>query len=206
MKALNLVGEKFGRLSVISSCKISQYTGWICRCDCGNITQAYTNSLRTGNTKSCGCLQKERTSIARKKHGMSGVCKTAEYNTWLCMRNRCRTNPLYSGRGVKVCNRWNDFDNFLKDMGPRPTPYHSIERRDNNGDYCPENCSWETSKTQSRNKRNNITITHNGKTMIARDWDAELGFRPGTVTGRLYLGWTKQRAVTQKLKHRSKRN
>ena len=204
MKALNLTGERFGRLTVIEKCKILKYTGWVCLCDCGNTTKVYTNALRMGNTKSCGCLHKENTSKAVKKHGKSGLGKSPEYNTWLCMRHRCRTHPRYYGRGIKVCEQWNDFSNFLKDMGARPTPNHSIERKDNNSDYCPENCSWETIHTQSRNKRNTVTITRNGKTMCAKDWDAELGFRPGTIAARRYLGWTNERALTQKVRFNPK--
>ena len=204
MKALNLEGERFGRLVVIGPCRILKYTGWVCRCDCGNITKVYTNALKRSNTKSCGCLQRENTSKARRKHGASGLGISAEYNTWVCMRNRCRTHPGYHGRGIKVCERWNDFECFLQDMGARPSPQHSIERKDKNGDYSPENCSWETIKSQNRNKRNNVWITHNGKTMCSRDWEIEMGLKKGTIANRLHLGWTKERAITQKLKARTK--
>jgi hypothetical protein len=136
------------------------------------------------------------------KHGFSprNAPKSPEYHSWLCMIQRC-TNPKqrsyqnYGGRGIKVCERWGKFENFLADMGLRPTPEHSIERKDVNGNYEPNNCRWATKKEQARNARSNRLLTIGGRTQCLNAWAEELGKERSVIKQRLKLGWSEVDAV-----------
>lgn len=197
----NILGQKFGRLLVVSFAGIKkQKSWWTCRCDCGEVRIIAASKLLNGHTKSCTCLQKEIVSKTMTTHGCSG---TRMFWVWSKMIDRCtNTNSRYyynyGGRGISVCDSWMKFENFIRDMGERPTEFHSIDRIDNNGNYCPENCRWTTRHHQSRNKRTNIMITNNGTTLCATDWDKRLGGRNGLVQKRLRLGWSITDALTLK--------
>jgi len=162
---LNLVGQKFERLTVIGRAGTNKHRCvlWKCLCDCGNFTLVISSRLRAGHTKSCGCLCKEKASERMKIHGMGG---TPTYNTWSCMVNRCN-NPdnigysYYGGRGITVCKRWLKFEDFFEDMGIKPKGL-TIERKDNELGYFKENCCWATMSDQSKNKR----IQKNNKTGV----------------------------------------
>ena len=131
------------------------------------------------------------------RHGLS---KTPEYNAWVNMKARC-LNPNhkaysdYGGRGISVCDRWLNLENFLADMGSRPTAKHSLDRIDNNGDYSAENCKWSTKAEQSNNQRTNRLITIGCVTLNIAQWTKEMGFGQNVIKDRLKLGWSEFDAV-----------
>lgn len=134
-----------------------------------------------------------------KTHGFAG---TREHIVWKHIRQRCM-NPNdkgykdYGGRGIKVCERWNDFTLFLEDMGERPSPKHTIERRDVNGDYCPENCYWAADRfIQNNNTRKNVFLTHDGQTMTVSQWSRERDIPISTLWKRILRGWSTEDALT----------
>ena len=171
----DISGQRFSRLVALS------YAGegkWLCRCDCGNMVAPRTDSLTGGNTTSCGC--------ARRKNGS---VSNPTYRVWQGIKMRC-LNPNdtgyhnYGGRGIKVCERWLDFDTFLHDMGARPNGFE-IGRIDNNGDYEPGNCRWETRREQMSNTRRSHMLTWKGKTMTLTEWAKRLGITPNALTDRI---------------------
>jgi hypothetical protein len=191
-----LTGLRFGRLIVgefSHKRKYLQY--WSCICDCGGNTIAYAGNLKNGNTQSCGCFHSERF-----KHVTHGQSETWAYGIWGKMKDRC-LNPNnqkykdYGGRGIKIHERWlNSFENFSSDMGPRPSPKHSIDRKDNDGDYAPDNCHWVTSKEQTRNKRTNVIIDMPQGQMCLLDAARLAGIEYGTLYKRIVLrNWPKDR-------------
>ena len=154
----DLVGRRFGRLVVESHVDAGDRKThrWNCVCDCGNRTVVSGGNLRSGHTKSCGCLHAELSSEANKHHGLS---KSPTWVSWVALKRRCLDPTyhqfhLYGGRGIKVCDRWiNSFEAFLEDMGEKPSPKHSIDRINNDGDYEPGNVRWATPKQQANNRR-----------------------------------------------------
>lgn len=141
--------------------------------------------------------------ITRLKHGGTlGGKPTPEYRIWAAIRARCLNPNMpgykhYGGRGIKICQQWNEFENFLADMGPRPSSRHSIDRYpDNNGHYEPGNCRWATQTQQSRNTRANRLITFRGETHCVREWEEILGFPRNVIAIRLFNGWPEIDALT----------
>ncbi len=199
----DLTDLKVGRLRVL------EYLGgkparWLCLCDCGATTKVIGQRLRKRWTKSCGCLQKDKARQQLTKHGLYG---TTEYVSWNGMIYRC-TNQKgsnydgYGGRGIKVCQRWQrSFENFIQDMGPKPSPRHSLDRIDNDGDYTPENCRWATPETQANNSRNNRWLSHDNRTLTLRQWSRVTGIKETTLLQRLRRGWNVERAITEPIHH-----
>jgi len=141
---------------------------------------------------SCGCYRRKRMGGLTARHGQS---RTPEHQAWRAMRHRCmsprNTNWLnYGGRGITVCPEWTSFERFYSDMGPRPSPQHSLDRRDNNGPYSPENCRWVLAETQMRNRRSNSLLTYNRVTHTITEWAARLATTVPTIRGRLARGWS----------------
>jgi len=186
-KFIDLTGQKFGRLQVLGRDGVvgGGVCGWVFVCSWFGCVWGL---LRVwGGTKSCGCLQRDLTAKRFRTHGHSvGSIKTKEFQAWCGLRRRCynrkrKDYKSYGGYGIRVCDRWlYSFENFLADMGCAPSPKHTIERIDNDGDYTPENCKWATMKEQCRNKRTNIWIEFNGKKMILGDWATELNVPKST--------------------------
>jgi hypothetical protein len=200
MKRIDLDGQKFGRLQVLSFSHIGKdkRTYWDCVCDCGKTKIANGKSLRNGNVRSCGCFNTESIIKRQTTHGKT---KIKEYNIWEKMKNRCycekdKRYKNYGGRGIKVCDEWkNSFENFINDMGLRPDINHSLDRIDNNKGYCKENCRWATRLEQANNKSNSRLLTYNGLSLTTRQWSEKLNVNFKTLNSRIAKKWTIERAL-----------
>lgn len=197
----DLTGKTFGRLTVTSFAGMRGWQSlWKCRCECGTEKVILGRSLNYGATNSCGCLHKETISRTRLKH--SALFRSPTYRCWDHMIQRC-TNPnnsnyhYYGGRGVSVCERWLSFDDFVSDMGERPSMLYSLDRfPDQNGNYEPGNVRWATDAEQSRNTRRNHLITINGETKCLTDWAKQFCVSPMLISARIHkLGWNPEEAV-----------
>jgi len=190
-----------------------RYPRWLCVCSCGTERIVMAQSLESGVSQSCGCLARELLGDRCRKHGKSF---SPEYVVLQNMKKRCfdttyRRYKDYGARGVTICARWRgpeSFPDFLADVGPRPSPKHSIERKNNEGSYTcgkceectangwPANCEWAVRHVQDRNKRTNHLLTFQGETLCLRDWADRLGIKYTTLCGRLQTGWTIEDALT----------
>lgn len=192
-------GDKYNRLTIIKEVK-PNYTKSgrkmrmiMCKCECGTIKNYMLWHLRSGHTKSCGCHKLDI-------HIKHNKCGSAEYRTWTNMKNRClnkneRRYNNYGGRGIKLCKRWYDFENFYKDMGKRPKNT-TIDRIDNDGNYEPTNCRWATPKEQSNNMRSNVILSHKGKSLTISQWSNKLNIRRSRIAWRISNGWSVEKALT----------
>jgi len=186
---------RFGRWEIIEETEPHIFSSgrrarmFKCRCDCGNIANVFSCNLKSGKTLSCGCLKNEELRKRSLTHGMS---KTKIYNIWILMHRRCnnpkiKDYPNYGGRGIRVCDHWNRFENFYADMGEGPDKL-TLERIDNNGNYNSENCKWATRKEQRRNSRNTRKIEYQGKTKYLIEWAKELKISYHALYKRLWRG------------------
>lgn len=207
-KTKDLTGMKFNRLTVIrriedhiepSGRKVAM---WECLCDCGNIHNVSGKRLRNGITKSCGCLQKDHPNGTT--HGMSN---SKIYRIWYGMKQRCNcadVNSLsyknYHSRGISYCNEWEEFEPFYEwAMNNGYKEGLTLERRNNNKNYSPDNCCWVDMNAQANNRRSNNLITYNGITQTETQWAREIGIKPSTLWARIHtLKWDTEKALTTK--------
>ena len=197
-----MVGLEFGLLTVLEMASGKNY--WLCRCKCGTEKQVRGDHLKTGKTISCGCertrLASERAHKLHEANTKTGLSRSRTYNVWSNMKSRC-SNPknlawsYYGGRGIRVCDRWLNFANFLSDMGI-PKPVLTLERINNDGHYEPTNCRWASRKEQQNNRRANHLIEWNNKTQTMAQWAEELGLTFNTFSSRIYSGMLLSKAMT----------
>lgn len=201
----NYIGQKFGKLTVVGETIVlsrnekNKYRlrKALCKCECGKEKMVSIMCLTSGHSTSCGCYASEVHRKRQTIHGESTGKKTiaVEYNTWNSLRARCN-NPRYrkyndyGGRGISVCERWMEsYSNFLEDMGRRPSPKHSIDRIDNNGNYEPSNCRWATFYEQMNNRRRTKYITVFGETKAAGEWARIVKIPLMIIDQRIRKGW-----------------
>lgn len=200
----NLIGRRFGRLVVVAfsgmkQLKLQQKASWFCKCDCGSDTTALAMNLQNAFTQSCGCLCREVSAATGRTHGLT---ETPEYSSWSGMIQRCENAndtafKNYGGRGIMICPRWREsFANFYADMGPKPSPQHSIDRINNEGNYEPSNCRWATSREQGSNRRDNRILVFRGETLCLSEWAIRVGLSRQAIYQRLAAGWSVERALT----------
>jgi hypothetical protein len=198
-----MVGKRFGRLVVLEEAgRLGSFLAFNCQCDCGNTVVVRGPSLRSKNTTSCGCLQKEVVGNLNKTHGM---CQSTEYRIWSNMLSRC-TNPnvgcyeRYGGKGITVSEDWKAFEQFYADMGERPKG-KTLDRIDSDGPYSKENCRWATIAEQNRNTRRTQLVTYDGRTMCLKDWAEELQMPYKTLHKRIRVQkWPVEKAMTTPLR------
>lgn len=196
--AKDMTGKRFGRLTVLArDPSVRRHRGafWRCKCDCGNETVAPTGHLNAGQRISCGCAMAESKTIHGKSH-------SPEYKAWDNARDRCGSPSnlkyhLYGGRGIQMCEEWAaSFAAFYRDMGDRPSPKHSLDRIDGDGNYEPTNCRWATIEEQNNNRSFNRHVVVTGKRMTVAEASRKTGIPHATITGRLNRGWPDEEAVS----------
>lgn len=206
-KPKNLTGRVFGRLVVLQyegaearalGSRHRVYHYWKCLCECGVERTATSGDLLHGDTKSCGCLRQDTARQRMTTHGKSGA---PEFIVWSGMRQRCNDSGCeaysnYGGRGIRVDKAWDDFAMFLANMGARPSPSHTLERINNDGNYEPGNCKWETRQGQSRNTRRTAQLTFQGRTASMVEWSEVLGISYYAIRARRSRGWSDEKILS----------
>lgn len=199
VKSIDRVGEKHGRLVILEVESRNNRSFARVRCDCGIEKQVRIDQVIDGTTISCGCANREYTAARCFRHGMA---RTNIYKIWHGMISRCRNQKRdcfanYGGRGITVCDRWKDFNNFYEDMGNRPSSKHTLERKDNDGDYSPGNCKWALRFEQLRNTRRNRKYEWHGQFLCLSDLAAISGLHRATLHHRLAnLNWPIEEAMS----------
>jgi hypothetical protein len=206
MSIVDLSGQKFGRLTVLRFIRAQRKgkgsgTFWLCKCDCGSKKEVRSNNLRRGIAKSCGCLNKELFIKRSTQHGKTG---TRTHRIWAGMKLRCDTPTcnifqFYGAKGISYDSRWKEFEAFYDDMGECPSSKHSLDRIDGSKHYSKENCRWATSVEQSNNIKTNRYLTFEGRTLTIAQWGRDKNIPAGTIKTRLRVGWTIERALTEKV-------
>ena len=199
-KFVDITGQRYGRLTVIKIASKGKHTKWLCKCDCGKECIIFGCALKSGNTKSCGCLNSELVIERQKKHGMN---KSRLYKIYCQIKYRCYNVTYsefqyYGGRGIKMCDEWrNDFMAFYSwAMANGYADNLTIDRIDANGNYEPSNCRWATQKKQQNNRRNNRVLTHNDETHTIAEWSEKTGINYKTLYSRIYtLKWDIAKAL-----------
>ncbi len=194
-ETIDMLGKTFGQWTVLFQVDSKNGAVWRCRCSCGTLRDIHGGALRAKQASICKRCQ---TNTSLKKARTENF---AEYRSYVRLKNRCTNKNYkyfyrYGGRGIKVCERWlHSFENFLADMGPKPTPQHTIDRKDNNGDYEPDNCRWATMSEQGVNKQNTIFITYDGKTLPLRDWAEITGLSYSCLISRHARKWSLEKIL-----------
>jgi len=205
---LDLMGKKFGKLEVLKRVENSRNrkAQWLCVCDCGEMKVVISASLVRGHTTSCGCYNKsKRVNITHDS------THTPEYVSWCEMKTRCLNKNRkqwsdYGGRGISICDRWlYSFQNFVADMGPKPTKHHTLDRIENDKGYSPDNCKWSTRLEQNRNRRTDILYTFNGKTLNRVEWAKLYNMSYFTLVHRLKIGLSIEESLTNPIRIRNPR-
>ena len=190
-KLIKMIGRQFQSWTVIEEAPLQSANNrrWLCQCVCGTQQTFNGKSLRFGNNaRDCGCIKGSIKIYAPTRR------------TWNSMKARCNNPrypafPAYGGRGIKICPQWGEFSVFLRDMGERP-PGKTLDRRDNNKGYSPENCCWSTMEEQANNRRDNVRLTFRGKTLTIAQWAREIGVGRTTLFTRLRAQWPLELALT----------
>lgn len=203
-KQMDLAGQRFGKWTVLEKAVSppgkEHQSFWLCQCECGAESVRRGAQLRYAEKR--GVVQSCQRCGAIAGNTTHGLSKIAEYKVWHAMLDRCQNPeheafPHYGARGITVCERWRTFENFLSDMGRRPSARHSLDRVDNDKGYSPENCRWTTAKTQNRNHRGNVMLTYDGRTQCIAAWAEETGIGFNTIRLRIKNhGWSVERALT----------
>jgi len=209
-------GLKFNRLTIVNYSLTDKWRqrNWNCICDCGNLIIASTANLKSSNTKSCGCLQKEKAAISGANsattHGLSKTKdgkKTRLFRIWMGIKTRCYNPNVkeyknYGGRGITMCDEWkNDFKSFHDwAIAKGYSELLTIDRIENNKDYYPENCKWSTDKDQTRNRRSSRFLELNGESKVMSEWAELYGLTDQCLFQRLKKGWSVEKAITTRLR------
>lgn len=205
--AIDLQGKKFGKLTVLGRVENDRNhrAQWLCQCECGKARVMNSRDLRRIHNPSCGCDIHRRETPYPYKHSRL-------YDVWSRMKSRCYNPdssdyPNYGGRGISMCDEWRDsfqtFETWSVAEGydaDAPKGQCTIDRIDNNGNYCPDNCRWVDNKTQSLNRRTNRLITYKGETKTLEEFSQEYGLKRATIARRLDAGWEVERALTEEPK------
>lgn len=209
----DITGQKFNHLVVLGPSHRDERGSvlWTCRCVCGKDFAVPSSRLRNGRTRSCGCRKFDNIAERKVKHGHARRGRKSVYGIWMKMLRRCydpkdSQYERYGGRGIKVCDRWRtSIDAFASDMGPRPSRGHSIDRKDNDGNYEPGNCKWSTTVEQENNRRTNVFVEFDGKRLTINEWERATGISQYAIRHRLKKGWTVRDVLTKPMRvtHRS---
>lgn len=200
-RSLDISGQRFGRLMVIRRHGYADNGNALfeCVCDCGTEVVKRGSHIRLGSVQSCGCFHD--THGIGKSYGLThGQSRSPTYGSWAAMKDRCyREGHMafnhYGGRGILVCERWLKFENFLEDMGVRPTGTTLDRYPNKNGSYEPGNCRWATPKQQQRNTARNVILDHGGESKCIAEWAEYLGLKHSTLKERIRRGWSLERAL-----------
>lgn len=197
------IGDKYGELTVIGFSHINKHRQkiWDCFCECGNNCKVATSSLTSGHSKSCGCNRRKNIVIAVTKHKQS---KNRLYRIWCNMKTRCYNKNSsvyknYGGRGIQVCSDWKDYKVFSE--WASKNGYNeklTLDRIDNNKGYSPDNCRWISFEEQQCNKRNNVYLCYQGKTLSMVEWSKLLGIKYDTLQYRYHKGFTVEKILSTK--------
>lgn len=215
-----VIGNKYGRWTVLGVGESRFYSDktkktsiehrmWLCLCECGTERVVSEMSLKSGKSVSCGCYNRERSSLKHTKHGeVVGDIKSVEYSVWSQLKARCN-NPknsrfaMYGGRGISVCERWNEFGNFLEDMGRRPGKSYSLDRIDNNKGYSPDNCKWSTPHEQMTNRTITRFVSMNGEKVPLATLAKQHNIPANTLRFRILKGWDIDEALNKPVRYKS---